>query len=117
MAEQASAAEQITTASESMRKQSDQVAKATAERSRAVNDMNSAGKDVSKQIGLVSRANRDHVAGSGRVLEALAEIRSITERNAQGVKQTLRGTDNLAKLAQTFNAIVENVAVNGGTSR
>ena len=66
MSEQSDAVVQITRAVDETRKQSEQTARAIAEQSRAMKDVTAGTQNVSKQIALITRANRDHsnVAGS-----------------------------------------------------
>ena len=59
MAEQAAAAGQVTAAVESMRKESDQAARAMAEQARAMKEISGATTHIGKQIRLVSTANND----------------------------------------------------------
>ena len=106
MGEQATAATQITTAANSMRQQGDQLAKAIGEQARAARDMTAATTNISKEIGLITRANRQHLISAEQVLGTLADIRHITERNAQGVKATLSGTTNLIERARQLAEIV-----------
>jgi methyl-accepting chemotaxis protein len=100
MGEQATAATQITTAAQDMRQQSEQVAKAMNEQSRAARDMTGATESISKEIGLITRSNRQHLASSEHVMGVLTDIRQITERNAQGVKATLVSTAGLIERAE-----------------
>ncbi|HUK92195.1 MAG TPA: methyl-accepting chemotaxis protein, partial [Blastocatellia bacterium] len=113
VAEQATTTAQLSEASESIRRQSDQVAKAMSEQARSVKDMTSAARNVAKRVGLITRANQDHVTASSTIMTSLGEIREITERNAQGVKETIRGAATLADRAQTLNVIMDRAAING----
>ena len=106
MGEQATAATQITTAAHDMRRQSGEVAKAMNEQARAARDMTTATESISKEIGLITRSNRQHLTSAEQVLGRLTDIRQITERNAQGVKATLRGTDNLIERARQLTSIL-----------
>jgi hypothetical protein len=106
MTEQAAAATQITSAAHSMRQQGDQLAKAIGEQARAARDMTVATTSISKEIGLITRSNRQHLTSAEQVVGALTDIRQITERNAQGVKATLSGTTNLIARAQQLAEIV-----------
>jgi methyl-accepting chemotaxis protein len=106
MGEQATAATQITSAAHSMRQQGDQLAKAIDEQARAARDMTVATTNISKEIGLITRSNRQHLTSAKQVLGTLTDIRQITERNAQGVKATLSGTTNLIERAQQLAEIV-----------
>jgi methyl-accepting chemotaxis protein len=66
------------------------------------NSVNSTARDIK----LITRANRDHAAGTARVVDQLADVRRITDRNAQGVKQTRGGTAELLKQAETLTSIM-----------
>src|SRR3954470_6285047 len=111
MTEQAAAATQITSAAHSMRQQGDQLARAIDEQARAARDMTTATTNISKEIGLITRSNRQHVTSAEQVLATLTDIRQITERNAQGVKATLSGTTNLIARAQQLAEIVNGAAL------
>src|SRR5687768_5720525 len=109
MGEQAVAATQITTAANSMRQQGDQLAKAIAEQARAARDMTAATTSSSKDVGLITRSNRQHLTSAEQALGTLTDICQVTERNAQGVKATLSGTANLIERARQLTTIVEGV--------
>jgi len=100
VAEQAAAATQITTAAHSMKQQAEQVSKATNEQAKAARDMTAATENISKEVGLITRSNRQHLSSSGKVLGTLTEIRQITERNGRGVEATLSVTTNLNEMAR-----------------
>jgi hypothetical protein len=89
-----------------MRQQGDQLAKAVGEQARAARDMTAATASISKEIGLITRSNRQHLTSSEQVLGALNDIRQITERNARGVKATLGVTADLIERAQQLTAAV-----------
>jgi methyl-accepting chemotaxis protein len=80
-----------------------------SEQARAVKDMLGAAKEVAKQIGLITRSNREHLTASTAILDSLTDIRQITERNTRGVEDTLRGTEALAGQAQRLNGIMDSV--------
>jgi methyl-accepting chemotaxis protein len=113
--EQATATDQITRASESMRQQAEQAAKALKEQSTAMREMAAATANTTKQIKLISGANRAHVQTSQALLEGLAEVREVTDRNARGVQQTRTNTADLLRQAEALNAMVERDAA--GSSR
>src|SRR5262249_33124311 len=110
MNEQAAAAQQIMAASQLMRRQSDQVAKGMSEQARAIKDMTRAGRGVSKQIALITAANREHITHASSIVKAVADTRLITERNARGAHETLRGGAILVERAQSLNAILDGLA-------
>jgi methyl-accepting chemotaxis protein len=106
MAEQATAMNQIATASESMRVQADQTARAVKDQARTMVEMTTASQNTSRQIKAISRANKEQSSVAGSLLTALAEIRRITERNASGIKKTRGGTDDLVRRADALAALV-----------
>ena len=117
MQEQSVSVTQITSAADSMRQQTDQTAKAMAEQSRAVRDVAEAARSISKQIGLITRANREHSAAAVGLLNGLTEVRQVTERNAQGVKETLRSTGGLLERAESLNVIIDGLQSNGRAAK
>jgi len=119
MEEQTTAAVQITTAANDMRRQSEQVAKAMGEQSRAARDMTTAAQSISKEIRLITQSNRKHLTSAEQVLGTLNDIRQITERNALGVKTTLSGTTDLIARAQQLAELVggNGAGGNGRTAR
>jgi methyl-accepting chemotaxis protein len=102
MTEQAAAATQITAAVDSMRRQSEEAARALAEQARAMRDISAASTNTAKQIKRIGVSNKDHVTGAARVVERLKDIRSITDRNARGVKATRGGTSDLLRHAEAL---------------
>jgi hypothetical protein len=96
-----------------MRRQSEQVARAVAEQARAARDMTTAAQSISKEIGLITRSNRQHVTSAEQVLGTLTDIRRITERNARGVEATLGGTANLIARAQQLAELVGDAGAEG----
>jgi len=102
MAEQSTAAMQVTSAVESMRKQSEQAARALSEQSRALKALTGASQNTSKQIKLISRANVEHSTSAERTLSLLKDARTIAERNARGVKETRGGTTDLLRQAESL---------------
>jgi len=99
---------------EDSRKESEQAARAMAEQSRALKDLTTGAQNISKQIGLITRANREHSTVSVAILGALKEIRSVTEQNVAGVKDTLRNTGSLLERVQSLNTAMDGLqAANG----
>jgi len=78
--------------------------------------MTGAARDVSKQIGLIARANREHTTASATLLGTLTEIRQITERNAQAVRNSARGGDSLIQQTQSLNETLDRLVVNGSSA-
>jgi methyl-accepting chemotaxis protein len=119
MAEQTSAAGEITKAAESMRMQADQAAKALKEQARAMKDMSGAAANTAAQIKTITRTNRDHSIGATAVVNELAELRRITDRNAAGVKETRTTTADLLRYAEALTAVVDDLRApaNGSNGR
>ena len=92
----------VTIAVESMRRQSDQTARALSEQARALKEVNAAAGNTTTQIKLISKANKEHSIGASRTLDQLRDIRVITERNVRGVKETRGGTDALIRHAEAL---------------
>src|ERR1051325_11667362 len=83
------------------------------EQARAIKEMSDGARAVGKQINLITRANLEHSAASVTILNGLSDIRQITDRNAQGVKDTLRATDGLLERAQALNLVMDGLNNNG----
>jgi methyl-accepting chemotaxis protein len=117
VAEQASGAAELTDAVDAMRVQADQAARATAEQARTVREMSKATHETSRDIRLVSDANLSQSASAARVSAQLADIRRITERNADGVRRTKGGTVELLKKTDDLTGFIS-LSENGhGPSR
>jgi len=76
------------------------------EQARAARDMTNASQSISKEIGRITRSNRQHLTSAEQVLGTLTDIRQITERNARGVKTTLSGTTDLTARAEQLAELV-----------
>jgi methyl-accepting chemotaxis protein len=83
------------------------------EQERAIREMLDGARNVSKQVNMIARANSEQSTSSITILNGLSDIRQITERNAQGVKETLRSTDSLIERAQALNTIIDGLNNNG----
>jgi methyl-accepting chemotaxis protein len=116
MAEQSTAATQVTAAVESMRRQTEQTSKALIEQSRAVKDVHGTAQKTAKQIALITRASAGHADGSTRLLSQLRDIRAITERNARAVKETRGGTADLLRHADALAGALRKGAQRPGTN-
>jgi methyl-accepting chemotaxis protein len=90
-----------------MRRQSDQTAKAMNEQTRAIKEMTTGTQNISKQIGLITRANREHSNVSTSILNSLTSIRQVTQRNVQDVKDTQRATTELLERSQNLKDVIE----------
>ena len=93
-----------------MRVQADQAARATTEQARTMREMTSASAATTRDIKLISEANRSQSVAAARLVTQLADIRRITERNAEGVRQTRGGTADLMRQAETLAGIMGGVA-------
>jgi methyl-accepting chemotaxis protein len=102
MTEQSTAIKQVAASVENMRRQSDQIVRAMTEQSRGLKELTSAANNTSKQVKLITHANAEHSTASSRVLDQLREIRTITARNARGVKETRGNTDELVRQAEAL---------------
>ena len=108
---------QIAAASESMRVQADQSARALKEQARTMKDMSAAAQNTSKQVKLITGANREHSTVSASLLTSLGEIREITERNASGVRRTRGSSDDLLRRAGTLTALFSRTGRRGRNGR
>jgi methyl-accepting chemotaxis protein len=70
-------------------------------------DITTATANTTKQIKLITHANREHAQVSETLLTELGEVRRVTDRNARGVQQTRVSTADLLRHAETLNDIVE----------
>ena len=95
MAETASGALQITNATEELRKQSEQAARALVEQTRAMKDLTSASQNISGQIKLITRANLGHSAGMDSVQKMLRDIRSVAAHNVEDAKTAQKISEDL----------------------
>ena len=93
-----------------MRQQSEQLSKAMTEQSRTIKDMTMAAQNVNKQIGQITKSNREHSQIASAQLEAMLEINTIAERNAQGVKSTQKAAANLLERANQLAAIMDRLS-------
>ena len=69
--------------------------------------MTASAANTTKQIKGITAANKEHSQTAGAALEDLAELRRITDRNADGVRQTREGTADLVRAAQALTAMVD----------
>ncbi len=98
---------QVSTAVNSMRRETEQASRALAEQTRGLKDMVTATQNTAKQMKLITHANRDHSGVAGRLLDQLRDIRQITDRNAREVKETKGGATDLLRHAEELAGIVE----------
>ena len=71
--------------------------------------MTEAAQNTAKQIALITRANQEHSSTSLMIQTKLADIRKISERNTEGVRETRQAVSRLLQLA----AAVEDVFQGG----
>jgi methyl-accepting chemotaxis protein len=70
-------------------------------------EMAKAAAFTAREIKTITQANKNHSAGAARLLSQLSEIRRITERNADGVRQARGGTADLLKQAETLTGLMD----------
>jgi methyl-accepting chemotaxis protein len=114
MSEQATAANEITRGVELIRRKTDETAKGLKEQARAMKDLVTATGNTTKQINLITQANTQHSQAANVLLNDMTEIRTITDRNASGVKRTRTSTDELLRSAETLAGIVHDLS--GGSA-
>ena len=74
----------------------------------------SSAQNVSKQIALITRANREHSRVAATFLDSLREIRKVTAQNSEGAKNTLRGTRSLLDTVEELVADMD--GLNGNSN-
>jgi methyl-accepting chemotaxis protein len=62
---------------------------------------------TARDIKGITEANRTQSVAAARLVTQLAEIRRITERNAEGVRQTRGNTADLLKQAETLTGLMD----------
>jgi methyl-accepting chemotaxis protein len=105
--EQAAASTQIATSMNSMRRESDQAARALKEQARAVQELTTVNANVARQIKLITTANKEHSLTASGVLDQLRGVRAITDQNARGVMETRGGTAELLQHAQELAGLTQ----------
>ncbi len=107
ISEQATASGEVSTAVNSMRRETEQAARALAEQTRGLKDMTTATGNTAKQLKLITHANREHSVVAAHMLEQLRAVRQITDRNARDVKETRSNTAELIKHAEQLSGIAQ----------
>jgi methyl-accepting chemotaxis protein len=102
MHEQTTSTNEVALAVSSMRKESEQASRALAEQARAMRDVLGGSQNITKQIDLITKANKQHSARTGRVLTQLKDVRVITERNVRSARDTHGGTGDLLRHAEAL---------------
>jgi methyl-accepting chemotaxis protein len=100
-----------------MRRQSTQAGQAIAEQTRTTKDMTVAAESITKQMALITRANREHSAAGEAILKSLLEVRAVTDRNAAGVQDSRRSTDNLKERTESLAGIATRLGRPGPAPR
>ena len=107
MAEQNAAAAEITTAVDSMRTAGRSGGHAPPQNRRArCGRCLTAANANAKDIKLITHANLAQSGAAARLVTDLADIRQVTERNVEGVKQTQGGTADLLRQAEALVGIM-----------
>jgi methyl-accepting chemotaxis protein len=94
--------QEIASAADGMRAQSEQTSRALVDQSRTMREMTTAAQNTAKQVKSITKANVEHSSAAASLLTSMGEIRKITDRNASGAKQTRGGTDDLMRRAQAL---------------
>jgi len=110
--EQAQAAKELSTGVDGMRVQSDQAARAASEQARTMKEIAKAAELSSREIRAVAGGNKQQSKGAAKLVAQLADIRRVTQRNADGVGKTRGSTVDLLKQAQALTGLM-----NGGKSK
>jgi methyl-accepting chemotaxis protein len=92
-----------------MRRKADETAKGLKEQARAMKDLVTATGNTTKQIKLISQANTQHSQAAAALLNEMSEVRTITDRNATGVKRTRSSTGDLLRSAEALAGIVHDL--------
>jgi hypothetical protein len=69
-------------------------------------DMTVAATSTARDIKHITHANRAQATTAAQLQSQLADIRRITERNAEGVKRTRGGTADLLKQADALSGVM-----------
>jgi methyl-accepting chemotaxis protein len=116
MRDQTTSTNEIARAVASMKKEADQNARGLDEQTRAMRDVLGGIQNISKQLDLITRANKQHSARAGRVLAQLKDVRSISERNARSARDTHGGTGDLLRHAEALTGALTSQS-NGSNGR
>jgi methyl-accepting chemotaxis protein len=73
-----------------------------------------AAANITKQIRMISLANKDHSGGTARVLGQLKNVRAVSERNTQGVQETRGSTTDLVAQAEALRSSLQRSGSAGG---
>jgi methyl-accepting chemotaxis protein len=117
MKEQVATTEQVARSVDRIRRQSGQINQAMDEQSRATRDAVSAASNVSSQVLLISAANQEQSVAGEILLKSIADIRAITERNVNGVREVRSVTESLKVRSGALIAIAEDLTNNSAPAR
>jgi methyl-accepting chemotaxis protein len=95
MAEQSSASSEIAIAADSLRQQTDQAARAMVEQARAMKDLTTGSQNISKQIGMITKTNVEHSAQAEEVAASLNRVREVAEENSADAESLRAITETL----------------------
>jgi methyl-accepting chemotaxis protein len=106
MSEQSTAANQISKATDDIRRQSEQTSKGVSEQSKAALDVSAATHNITKQIAFVTRANLDQAAAAADIIELISQAHGISQKGAGGMRETSMITADLAQKARALSVPV-----------
>ncbi len=69
-------------------------------------EMAKAAELSAREIRSVAKANQQHSKSTAKVVAQLADIRRITQRNAEGVSRTRGGTADLIEQARALTGLM-----------
>lgn len=102
MSEQATAMTQISAATDTIRRQTDQTNKGMAEQTRAAIDLTTATRNVATQMVLITRANREQSEATASLAEGLSEAQRLGRNAAKGARDTGLLSQQLAERTRSF---------------
>ena len=80
-------------------------------------DISEATGNTATQVRAITRANREHSQVAAALVDDLAAIRSVTDRSADGVRQTRTTTAELLKHAEGLTTLSRRGGTNGRSPR
>jgi methyl-accepting chemotaxis protein len=111
MSEQTAVTTGITSMTQSMRRQSDEVVRSATEQGRAAKDMKSALENISRELGSVTSSNRQHLEAFVGIVRSLAEIQQITMTNARSAETLSEGATGLNERATQLSGLMDSMTV------
>ena len=103
MNEQTAATNEVAAAVASMRKESEQAARALVEQSRAMKEVLSGTHNIAKQLNMVTGANMQHKSLVARTLARLTDVRGGIQTSLQSVKDTQGDTGDLVRHVEALS--------------